>query len=299
MSRRRGIGFAVFCLIGGSQWLADTALPSVLPLFERESLHYLLVGIVATSMLIVRRRSLRPLQVQWLRLAMASLMLLGIPELLGEAAHRVSAATRVGLFALVPLLVVVGASSFREELTQGRVLMMPALAGFSGMLLLVPFQLPSGTATSLSFVLDFAAVLLTAIGSLWMYGLLRQCGVTSALVILCGANAFLMGLAADLTHQFIVPLTSVLLVELLRCAIFDLPLLLLLVWVLRELFPPKLAVRFLLIPLLSAFEGAILLHTGISLRMACGIILIVIGSGALLFWRATDDLESGPLLGLQ
>jgi drug/metabolite transporter (DMT)-like permease len=294
MKRWQAIGFAVFCLLGGSRWLADSAFPSALPLFEQESLHYLLIGFVALAILFLRR-SAHKAKVPWLRLAVAGMLLLGVPALLNEAAHAMTPATHVALFALVPLFVAVGASA---GATQGHGLMMPALVGLSGALLLLPFQFPSTVSGGVSFGLVIAAVLFTAGGSVWMYALLAECTVLPAVAILCGANAVVLGLAA-LFHAPMVPVTNDLLLEGARCIVLDLPIVFLLVWLLQQVEPPRLASRYFIVPLLSAAEGIILMRSRIEPRMAVGLALMVAGSTALLLWRGSDESEAASQLGLR
>ncbi len=300
MKRRQGVVFAVFCLLGGSRWLVDGAVPAVLPLFEQESLHYAVIGMVALAILLFRKRPAFHRRRLWLRLSAAGVLLLGLPSILGEVAHQVPGATRVALFALVPLLVVVVVASFGQEagVPPGRTMMMPALVGLSGVLLLLPFQFPLSVHAALFYGVTIVAVLLTAVGSIWMRGLLQDCDIAFGLAILCGSNAVVLALAASL-QRAVMPSAGDLAFVLFRGAVLDLPLLLLLVWLLQQLPPTRLAVRFLIIPLLSAIEGAVLLRSPIEWRMGLGILLIVGASGALLFGSEVDESETMPGLGLE
>ncbi|WP_263384707.1 DMT family transporter [Granulicella arctica] len=300
MNRRQGIGLALFCLIGGSGWLLDNALPPALPIFERTSLHYFVVSLIVVAMLIARRTPVQMQTFAALRLALAGFLLLGLPELLNEVAHATTAETQVALFALVPLFVIVLAASLHRDATgstRGRALMMPALIGFSGALLVLPFRFPSANAGIFSFSLVFFAVLSTAFGSVRIATLLRECPVLFATAIVCGINALAFGLIA-LGQGIVVPAAGELLAELLRSVFFDLPLLLLLLWLLRELPPVRLATRFLLIPLLSAIEASAVLRSPVDLRMGAGMLLMATGSTIILFWRGAAEEDRATILGL-
>jgi hypothetical protein len=88
-------------------------------------------------------------------------------------------------------------------------------------------------------------------------------------------------------------------VEVLRSLIFDLPQLLLLVWLLRELDPVRFSARFVFVPLLSVMEGSLLLHLHINLRMSGTLLLMALGGAMLLLWDAPADSEAPPSLGLR
>jgi drug/metabolite transporter (DMT)-like permease len=70
---------------------------------------------------------------------------------------------------------------------------------------------------------------------------------------------------------------------------YNLAELLLLVWLLREMSPVRLAVRYLLVPLFIVLEGFALLHPPLTVRMAAGLLLLVGGAAYLLFSRGGDS----------
>jgi drug/metabolite transporter (DMT)-like permease len=301
MQRSHAIGFVVFCVLSGSEWLVDMTYPSSLPFLERQALHYFAIALLAGAYVLLRSRKAELLQIPLLSFAAASIVLLGLPALLNESAHAVSARSGVALFALTPLFLVVGASAFHftdAGPQSRRVLMMPALIGFAGALLLPPFQLPSNARMGLLFAVVCGAVLLTATGSLWMHRLLRGHAIVPALAILCGTNALFLAAAVLLSH-FERPTAGDIGVELLRSVILDLPQLVLLLWLMRELDPVRFGSRFLLAPLLSILEALIFLRMPIDLRMAGTVVLMAIGGAILLLWNAPADAESPPSLGLR
>ncbi|MEO6803474.1 MAG: hypothetical protein ABI197_09560 [Granulicella sp.] len=297
MRRRHVLGFALFCLLSGSGWLVDNAYPSPLPALERQALHDLVIALAAAAFLIFKRRSPQPIPL--LRIATASILLLGLPASLNELAHSVSATSGLALFALVPLFLIVGAIAFNPSSPNpqpSRALMTPALIGFVGALLLPAFQFPSTTHGAFLFALVFAAALSTAAGSLWIYTLLRGHDLAPALAIFCGANALFLGIVAPLTSPIVSPASS-LPHELLRA--LDLPQLLLFLWLLRELDPIRFGSRFLLVPLLSVLEGVILVHPPIDPRLGLAALFMAIGGVTLLFANAPADAESPPSLNLR
>lgn len=301
MQRRHIIGFVAFCLLSGSGWLVDNVSPSSLPSLEQQGLHFLVVTLAMFGALLLRPHAAVSPPMPLLPLAAASILLLGLPALLNQSAYAVSARSGIALFTLVPLCIVVGAVAFHAapaDPQPSRALMMPALIGFAGAALLPSFQLPADARQGLLFFVVFVAVLFTATGSLWMYDLLRGQPIAPSATILCGANALFLAAVAALT-DFVLPSPGALLAELLRALIFDLPQLLLLVWLLRELDPARCGARFVLAPLLSIVEGILLLHLHIDLRMGGTILLMTLGGAMLLLWDAPADSEAPPSLGLR
>lgn len=299
MQRRHVLAFALFCLLSGSGWLVDNAYPSPLPSLERRALHDVAITLAALAFLLFKRRSLQ--RIPLLRLAAASILLLGLPAFLNELTHTVSAISGLALFALVPLFLIIGAIAFNPPATgphPSRALMMPALIGFAGTLLLPSFQFPSTAHGVLLFALIIVAVLSTAAGSLWMYTLLHGLDIAPVLAIFCGVNALFLGIVAPFVSPAI-SLASVLPQELLRTLALDLPQFLLFIWLLRELDPVRFGSRFLLVPLLSVIEGMILLHPPIDMRLGLGVLLMAISGGILLFANPSADSESPPSLNLR
>jgi drug/metabolite transporter (DMT)-like permease len=300
MKRFEWPGFAMLCLLSGSEWLVEYASPSELPGTVRQSLHYAVIGLVALVLYLVaprRSRSGRQPVRSWLELAGASVMLLGMPALLSELSRGMAVASSgTALFALAPVFIAVGAASFTAE-NRGRELMMPALVGGAGALFVLPFRFPANLHEGLIFAAIFAAVLLAVVGNLWMHRALGGFGLAPAVAILCGANAVLFGLAS-VGPGAIMPIWSGLLIELARCFVIELPQIFLLVWLLREVRPERLAARYLVAPLLAVVEGMFLFRSVLTVRMGLGILLMVAGGGALLLWSGSDESGEPPQLKL-
>jgi drug/metabolite transporter (DMT)-like permease len=64
--------------------------------------------------------------------------------------------------------------------------------------------------------------------------------------------------------------------------------LILLVWLLREMTPVRLATRYLVVPLFVVLEGLVILRPLFTARMGAGLILMVGGVGYILFSRGWD-----------
>jgi hypothetical protein len=72
-------------------------------------------------------------------------------------------------------------------------------------------------------------------------------------------------------------------------SLVDLVEVVLLVWLLREIMPVRFASRYLVIPLLTLFEGYGLIRPGLTVRVVSGLVLLAAGAGMLLFLKAGED----------
>ena len=61
---------------------------------------------------------------------------------------------------------------------------------------------------------------------------------------------------------------------------------LLIVWLLRVMAPVRFSARYLVIPLLTVVESFVVERPEVTVRIVCGTILLAVGAGALLFWKA-------------
>ena len=64
---------------------------------------------------------------------------------------------------------------------------------------------------------------------------------------------------------------------------------LLIVWLLRDMAPIRFAARYLAIPLLTILESFALVRPEWTVRMVSGTILLAVGAGTLLFWKADAE----------
>lgn len=305
MARRQWLGFFALCLLGASTWPVEGAWPSLMPAASRECLHDLIIAF-AVGVFGWRRIAFNEIQTRLLaKLALASVCLLGMPAALIESARSgVSEGTIAALFAMLPVAVVLLVSRFdfagRAEPGTTRMLA-PAIIGLTGTLLLLPFALPASFREASLYALVVLAVLVAASASVWMYRLLLGADVVEAVVICCVANAMFL---------LVVSLASIAIggaswggawswntvgVEALKAVCIDLPQIILLLWLMREVAPERLAARALVVPILTVLEGYALLRPEISVRPVCGAALLIYGAWRLLTSSGREE-EPGLML---
>lgn len=302
MTWRQCVGFFVLCVLGASGWLVEGAWASVLPVAERECAHKAVIAVVVCAY--GWKGFARGHGRAWVRLALASVCLLGVPAaLVGIVRGGVSEVTVAELFALAPVAVAVIAAGVDAGRGEGvGQLLGPAVAGLAGVLLMLQFALPgSWRETRLEGVVMVATVV-AAGASVWMYRLLAGFRVGEAVVVCCTANAVFwlvviavmalgsgVGWVGDLSW-------SGLGMECAKAVLFELPQIVLLLWLMREVAPVRMAARWLVVPLLTVVEGYVLLRPEVTVRAVAGAALVVFGA-----WRlmASDGKDEEPGLVLR
>jgi drug/metabolite transporter (DMT)-like permease len=225
----------------------------------------------------------------WLRVAGASVMLLGVPAVVSEWAQGgVPDTSQAALFALVPFVVV--AVAMARELAPGEEagvqrFFAPALAGFGGALFLLPFSFPVSARGRTMFGVLLVAVVVVGFASVWIYRLLRGFGMMEAFAVVCLSNALFLGVCALLFGGSWSGALSLISISSL-CYLLEL---FLLVWLLREMSPVRLATRYLVVPLLAVLEGLVIVRPALTVRMGAGLILLVGGAGYLLLSKSWDS----------
>jgi hypothetical protein len=195
--------------------------------------------------------------------------------------------------------VVVLVAGFEAGSVEGggvRGLLMPALAGLAGILLVLPVETPASWCEVGFAGIALVGVLTAAAASVWMHRRLREFSVVEAVVVCGAANAayFLVVFAVSGLSSAGWSWSAVVL-EAVKAVGFDLPQVVLLVWLLREIAPARFAARFLVIPLLTVAEGFALMRPEVSLRVAGGAALVVFAAWRLLTARLRDR-EPGLML---
>jgi len=304
ISRAQWVGFFALCWLGASAWLVDQAWPSAAPMAERQGLHDLVIAVVLCG---VGWKSLRgSLRLsRWKPLSVASVCLLSLPATAAEAAlSGISEGTIAASFALIPAAVVVLVSNFnfgREEAMDANRSLAPALIGLAGILLLLPVATLGSWRQAGFAVLAVFGVLAAALASVWMYRLLRDFTAIDAAAVCCLANAAFLLLVsllarADGGSRWGAGWSwNALAIEILRAVCFDLPQIVLLMWLMREIAPARFAARFLVVPLLTAIEGYTLLRPEITLRAVGGAALVILGVWRLMTSSQRDE-EPGLML---
>ena len=200
----------------------------------------------------------------------SALGLFAVPLLLQQAAH-LSGYTGAALWAIAPVLIVVvcGAQStgLRQEM------LITALAGVAGTLLILPFQFPASATDGFHWLILLAAIASAAIASVTGPGAagFRTTGLLSAAVVLW---------IATIAHGRL----SVSLPELLWIALIDLPATLLLLWLLQRMSPEALSTRYLLPMAITILSSWIALHQQMTVRFAGGVVLLLASSAGLIFF---------------
>jgi len=214
-------------------------------------------------------------------------LLLGLPLVLGEwVRDGISDISRAALFALVPF-VVVAVATMRELEPGVRRFFAPALAGFGGALLLLPFSFPASMRGRTMFGVLLLALVLVGFANESIYRLLLGFGMMEALAVVCLSNAAFLaachcaGLPFAESWNGASSLISI-------HSLYSLVELLLLVWLLREMSPVRLAARYLVVPLFTVLEGVAILRPAPTVRMGAGLVLLVFGAGCILFSRGGD-----------
>jgi drug/metabolite transporter (DMT)-like permease len=278
--------FVGLCVLLSSSWLLPAEATDVSSI-EQQSCFYGVVGLVAL-MVVHRRLWARLPRREWLRLAGVSVLLLGLPAVLSEwVRDGMSDVSRAAFFALVPFVVVVVAMGRELELGVRR-FFVPALIGFGGVLFLLPFNFPESVRGRAMFGVLLVAIVLVGLASEWIYGLIRKFGMMEALAVVCLANAVFFAACHFARLPFAGSWSGALSLISIR-SLYDLVELLLLVWLLREMSPVRLAVRYLVVPLFTVLEAFVFLRPPLTVRMGVGLALLVGGAGYILLSRGWDS----------
>jgi hypothetical protein len=160
------IAFAVLCVLSGTSWAIPREVSDGLPPLEEQGV---LFGVIGLAALLFSGRKVwaRSRGLPCARLAAAAVGFFGVPMVIAEYARgSVPAISRSALFALVPVVVVMvvaaGESAGREE-RGARLFLMPALAGLSGLLLLLPLASSSSARGWMMLAAVCAAVVLVGL----------------------------------------------------------------------------------------------------------------------------------------
>jgi len=291
MKRSVWITFGALCLLSSSAWVAEPFSVSTLPSLQRQGLIYLVVGLAA--LLLSGRTVLSRIKQQaWTQLTVAGLLFFAIPATAIElASGAVPEITRSALFAMVPIVVIVVLSAVetgRPAERGARRSLIPALVGLGGLLLLLPLSFSNSARGNAMIAVLCTAVVLVGVASVWLYRILPQFALPSAVAVVCLANAVFLLLCAAAGRTAVWDRRS-LLSLLSPSSLVDVIEILLLLWLVHRMPPVQFASRYLLIPLLTVLEAYALLLPEFTLRIGAGATLLTIGAAMLLLQYPTEE----------
>jgi drug/metabolite transporter (DMT)-like permease len=284
------IAFAVLCVLSGTSWAIPREMSDELPPLEQQGV---LFGVIGLTAFLFAGRGVwsRSRVLGCARLAAAAVGLFGVPVVAVEYARgSVPAMSRSALFAMVPVVVVLavgaGEATGREE-RGARRLLVPALAGLGGLLLLLPLDFSGSVRGWVMLAVVCAAVVAVGLASVWLYQLLPGFGLADAVAVVGLANAVFL-LVWSGVHENVVWRWSAMASVVSIASWVDVIEVVLIVWLLREMPPIRFAARYLLIPSLTILESFVLLRPEWTVRMGFGTALLAAGAGTLLFWKAGE-----------
>ncbi len=283
MRRRVWFGFATLCLVSGSVWIFDQGAPGLLQGLTRLAVHDGLLGIGFWLASLGQPRRPAP----WLKLAAGAGAIFAIPQVLFAAAGGgVSSLDEVLVFLLVPAVIVLVVaqrkSTFGADENPLR-LLFPALAGLGGAALLLECDWPATLPGKLWLTAMVVSAILAAIAAVEMHAWLKGVSVLRAAAIACAATSLTAavfcrvdwtGLPAWDTHLAAA--------EGVRCVVLEAPILLLTVWLLRQMSPTSFASRLLFVPLVTIVEGFFFIRPALSWTSGLGLMLMLAGAVGLL-----------------
>jgi drug/metabolite transporter (DMT)-like permease len=237
----------------------------------RLALGCLIAAMSAGCVMIARRASFST--ASWGRLALAAVLMIGAPALLMRYAGEYSTDTNAAIvFALMPVEVVLvwGAVS---NAAMGMSALLPALVGAAGVLLILPYELPVSGRAWWALAEVIAAMVLTGCGAVWLHRLVREASVTAAIFVGAAANLVVLSLCGSWRgHASWGWSASVWIAIVMQAAVVSLT-----VWLAGAIAPVRFSARFLIVPLLTIVEGAVLLRPGVDARLAIGVTLLLVG----------------------
>lgn len=292
-------GVAALCVLSGSGWILTQGWPSEMAWPFGACLHFASIGLAGLAIVVLQGRWV---ELSWLRgvlVGVTGTCLFALPgAVLQLAAGKVPEFTSAAAFCSVPLITVLAAGAFGAgdiEASRLRGLMLPSIIGLAGALLLFPLEDPGSLRRWLFLGLVLGCCVVTALAGVCMHRLMQPVGVAAAAAAIGLTSAALLGMFGTAAGWPVLG-WRVIALELLRSAAFDLPIVSLTVWLLREVSAVRLSARFVLAPLVTVLEGYAAERGAVGWRAGLALGLLCAG-GVMLLVR--DEPEELPGLGLR
>ncbi len=276
MTRRVWAGFALLCVLQGAGLLLDQFMPPLLPGLLRLGVHD---GLLAVAFFLVSRKSTGPV---W-ALAGLGIALFGLPQVLFAAAGgHVDGFTELLVTLLVPVVVVVVNAQRREAFGSEDSplrLLGPAVVGIGGAVLVLPFYLPASRVGQGWLTAMVLAAVVAGGAAVRIHTQLNGVNVFRGAAMVFGAvSVVALGFCWVDGRVTLVWDGGAAVFEALRLVMVEGPILLLTVWLVREMKPERFAARALLVVLVMIVESYVVERPTVGWTMVAGVLLI--GGGA-------------------
>ena len=281
MTRRVWAGFAALCLLAGSGWAVEQSEPGILGGLLRIAVHN---GLLALAFGLASRGE--KVQVEWEKIAAGAVAMFVLPEILfAAAAWHVSGPTGVLVFLLVPVVVIFTvaqrAAGFGAERNPLE-MMVPALVALGGAALLIPFTMQGTAIGRLWIAALVGSAVVAGVAAVWMHEWLAGVSLLRGAAIVCAASCVAAAAFCEVGLQAVQWNAGAAATELARCALLDAPILLLTIWLLREMKPVSFSARLLCIPLVTIVESIAVMRPTLTWTIVAGVLLLAGGAAALL-----------------
>jgi drug/metabolite transporter (DMT)-like permease len=270
------LGFAAFCLLAGSTWLLEGYFVAGWAGLFRVCFHDAVVCLALGGVGLARKERL-PGRGLWEAAGWSAVLFALPPVVFAGAGSSVGSLTRLLVFALVPFLTVF----FVAQKDGGDLrLLVPAAVALGGMALVVPFAWRgSGIGWLVGMVVAAGVV---AFAGIRMHSLMRDLPVVWVAAAGSGAAALVAGVAWMAMERGPVDWSlREVGAEVGWGLVVDGPLVLLTMWLLREMQPVGFAARFLVMPLVTIVGGLVVMRPEVVWTTWVGLGLVVGGSWVL------------------
>jgi hypothetical protein len=292
MKARRVAAITLLGVLSGSGWLLQ-AYPGTMGFPFAGFMHFAVICLAGAVVWLVSGRERLPLGAAAGVLAAGSCIFVLPGIVLHAVAGAVSDVTGVVIFCSIPALTVLASAALGRggrEVEGARTLLPASLLGLGGAMLLLPLDIPRSAQGWFAVAALEALCAFIALAGIAMNGMMRRVPVPAAILLVGAGGVLALGCCGLFAPWPEMSLRTIL-AECVRCAAFDLPLVWLSVWLIREVEPVRLAARFILSPLVTAAEGFAGMRGGVGIQGIAGMILMAAASLLLMLRRTDAEVE--------